>query len=67
MRDSSDNPCPNDSCDLAVQRMRRHAIAIYIHFDMITIKPLYWLGDSLDQVRGFTQHAHIAIAGWCTR
>jgi phage-related protein len=35
------------------------AIAIYICFDMILFKPLYWLGDSLDRVRDFAPEARV--------
>jgi phage-related protein len=34
-------------------------IAIYIRFDMLTFKPLYWLGDSLDRVRDFAPEARV--------
>jgi phage-related protein len=37
------------------------AVVIYIRFDMITVKPLYWLGDSLDQVREFAPLARERI------
>lgn len=41
--------------------MRRGSVAIYICFDMMFIKPLYWLGDSLDQVREFAPEARERI------
>jgi phage-related protein len=44
-----------------VQRMFRQAVALYIHFDMITIKPLYWLGNSLDRVREFAPEARARV------
>lgn len=40
---------------------RQAAVVIYIHFDMILMKPLYWLGDSLDQVREFAPEARARI------
>jgi len=51
---------PNHSCDLPAQRTDM-TIALYINFDMITIKPLYWLGDSLGQVREFAPEARARV------
>lgn len=41
--------------------MRCRRVAIYIRFDMINIKPLYWLGDSVEQVRAFAPEARERI------
>jgi hypothetical protein len=37
--------------------LRARLLAIYIHFDMLFFKPLYWLGDSQNRVREFAPEA----------
>jgi phage-related protein len=41
--------------------MPGRVIAIYICFDMIPIKPLYWLGDSLERLREFAPEARVRV------